>query len=261
MKRRTLLAGTAATGLVGLSGCLSTVLGTVTSLESTPAAVSQSALESSDYESVGIEEIVTEEDVDVAGQSDVIEVTSYLTEYEKQVGIDAIAEQPTATFSILSTPKIDIAGRTFNPVAEMSPRELVELIADNYDEIENIESDGEETITVLGQSVTKSRFVADASFGGFPLELDIHVTEAVERDADLLVPIGVYPTQLRSFEAETVRELAEAVSDEPAAESAASTTERNGSESDDADNETTSAENGSSNQSDDELLGSVADLA
>ena len=240
MKRRTLLAGTATAGVVGLSGCLSGVLGSVTSLESTPATVSQSALGETGYEQVGVDELVNEEEVDAAGLSDTIVVTSHITEYEKSVGIDGIAEQGTASFSVLSTPKIEIAGRTFNPVAEMSNRELIELIADNYDEIDNVEREDSETVTVLEQSVTKAQFVAEASLDGFPVDLNLHLTEAVERDDDLLVMIGVYPRLLQSEEAPNVRLLTEEVTDEAAAvdeESDDETADDEGSESTDDDSE------------------------
>lgn len=216
MKRRTLLAGTAAAGLAGLSGCIGPLLRTVTSLESTPGAIRRDALDETDYEQVGIEEIVTEREVGAAGYAETITVTSHLTNYEKQVGIEAIAEQPTATIALFSTPKLEVAGRTLNPVADMSTREIVELVGDNYDNIDNIEEDAEETVTILDQSVTKTRFVADATFAGFDIELDLHVTEAVSRGSDLIVVLGVYPRRLRAAEAETVRELTEAVSDEPA---------------------------------------------
>lgn len=241
MKRRTLLAGTATAGVVGLSGCLSGVLGSVTSLESTPATVSQSALGETGYEQVGVDELVNEEEVDAAGLSDTIVVTSHITEYEKSVGIDGIAEQGTASFSVLSTPKIEIAGRTFNPVAEMSNRELIELIADNYDEIDNVEREDSETVTVLEQSVTKAQFVAEASLDGFPVDLNLHLTEAVERDDDLLVMIGVYPRLLQSEEAPNVRLLTEEVTDEAATVDEESdddeTADDEGSESTDDDSE------------------------
>jgi len=214
MNRRSLLAGTAAAGVVALSGCLSSALSATTSLESTPASIDQAVLDATGYQLVGTDEIVNEEDVDVAGFSDTIVVTSHLAEYEKALEVDEFVEQPTAMFTILSTPKISIAGRTFNPVAEMSSQELVELIADNYDEIADLEYETDEVVTILDQSVDKARFTADASFSGIPLELNIHVTEAVERDDDLLVTIGVYPRLLQSEEEPNVRDLAEAVSDE-----------------------------------------------
>ena len=244
MNRRSLLAGTAAVGAVALSGCLSSALNSVTSLESTPASVDQSVLDTTGYQLVGTDEIVTEEEIEAPGISDTIVVTSHLTEYEKSVGVEGFTEQPTAMFSILSTPQIEIAGRTFNPVADMSSGELVDLIADNYDEIDNLEHEADETVTILEQSVEKARFVADARFGGLPIELNIHVTEAAERDDDLLVAIGVYPRLLQSEEESNIRELVEAVSDE-AAESA------NG-DADDGDEETDASEGDEDEQEDGE---------
>lgn len=247
MKRRELLTGTAAVGIVGLSGCLSGILGTVTSLESTPAGVSQSALASTGYEAVGIEEIVTEETVEIAGQSETIAVTSYLSQYEKQVGIEGIAETATATFAVLSTPQLDVAGQTLNPVGEMSSRELVELIADSYDNLSGIEADGEQMVTILDQSVTQTRFVAEARFAGLPLDLDIHVTEAVERGEDLLVTVGVYPRQFRSIEASNTRELSESVIAEAdtASEAGDSESTENPAENETADSENESTGNDS----------------
>jgi len=268
MNRRSLLAGTAAAGVIALSGCLSSTLNSVTSMESTPASVDQSVLDATGYELVGTEEIVNEEDVDVAGISDTIVVTSHLTEYEKPVGLEGFAEQPTAMFSILSTPKISIAGRTFNPVAEMSSAELVELIADNYDEIDNLEHETDETVTILEQSVDKARFAADASFDGLPIELNIHVTEAAERNDDLLVAIGVYPRLLQSEEEPNIRELTEAVTDEAAdaddADERADDSEGTDDSEDADDSETDSTDDGDEtngdNETEDDENGDLLDL-
>lgn len=247
MNRRALLAGTAAAGVLSVSGCLSGVLGTVTSLESTPAGVSESALDSTGYEAVGIQEIVTEETVEAAGQSETISVTSYLTRYDKRVGIEGVAEQPTAIFAVLSTPQLEVAGETFNPVGEMSGREVADLLADNYDDISSIEPAGDETITILDQSTTKSRFTADASFLGFPLELDVHVTEAVERDDDFLVSLGVYPRLARAIEGENARTLAESITSEPTTAEAANESTDNTTEA--SEHESTS-DRSDSNESD-----------
>lgn len=253
MKRRSLLAGTAAAGIVGLSGCLSTVLGGLTSLESTPAGVRQSALESTGYESTGVEAIVTEEEVNVAGQSEVIAVTSYLTEYEKTIGIEAIAEQAVATFAILSTPKLDVFGQTLNPVEEMSPRELVDLIADNYDNLSGIEHDTDKTVTVLEQSIIQSRFTAQASLSGVPIDLNLHVTEAVERGEDLLVTVGVYPRQFQTAEAANIRELAESVRAdvEPDTESTNESSDTDSTQSESTGNESDSDTDSTENESSD----------
>lgn len=217
MKRRSLLAGGTAVGVIGLSGCLSTAVDRFASLESTPAGVDPSVVDTTGYQLVGIEAIVTEEEIGAVGISDTIVFTSYLTEYEKSVGVGSITEQATALFSVLATPKVELAGRTFNPVDEMSSQVFATMIADNYDSIAALEHEADEMVTILGQSVEKSRFTADAGFAGLSVTLNIHVTEAVERGEDLLVAIGVYPRLLQSQEASTVRELTEAISDEPVA--------------------------------------------
>lgn len=221
MDRRQLVSGIAVASVIGLSGCLNAALKTVTSVKSTPAAVSQSTLESTGYEDVGIEEFVVEKDV--VGQYQQVVVTNHLTDYEKQVGIDDIVEGATASFSILSTPKLEVVGRTLNPVDEMSNQEIVDRIGDNYDRIENIQHDADETVTVLGQSVTKSRFVADARLAGVSLQLDIHLTESIERNGDFLIAVGVYPRGLRIIEANTIADLTEGITPEPASSSSHAT--------------------------------------
>jgi len=240
MKRRALLAGTAAASIVGVSGCLSGVLGTVTSLESAPAGVSGSALDSTGYEAVGIEKIVTEETADAPGQSETISVTSYLTRYDKRVGIDGVGEQPTAIFAVLSTPQLEVAGETFNPVGEMPAREVADLLADNYDNIGSIQPDNEETITILDQSTLKSRFTAEADFFGFPLKLDVHVTEAVQRGEDFLVSLGVYPRLVRAIEGENARALAESITPEPTTAEAANESEPTSESNDESTSDDTS---------------------
>jgi len=217
MKRRSLLAGSATVGVVGLSGCLYSAIDSLASLESTPAGVDQSVVDTTDYQLGDVEEIVTDKEIGAAGVSDTIVLISHLTKYEKSVGVGGITEQPTALFSVLATPKVEIAGQTFNPVDEMSSQVLAEMIADDYDSIDDLEYETDETVTILGQSVEKTQFTAAAGFAGLSLTLNVHITEAVERGEDLLVAIGVYPRLLQSQESSTVGQLTEAISDEPAA--------------------------------------------
>ena len=216
MNRRSLLAGAAAAGTVGLAGCLGGLLST-TSRESTPAGVSESVLAATEYELAGIERRTTEQTVEFAGQSETVTVTSYLTTYERRVGIEGVAEAATATFAVFSTPKIAVFGQPLNPVAEQSTRDLVGLVEREYDSIDNIDHEADTTVTVLDQQVTKSRFAATTNVGGFPIDLDIHVTEAVDRDSDLVVTFAAYPRSFREIEADNVTALAESVTADPPA--------------------------------------------
>jgi len=216
MNRRSLLAGAAAAGTVGLAGCLGGLLST-TSRESTPAGVSESVLAATEYELVGIERRTTEQTVEFAGQSETVTVTSYLTTYERRVGIEGVAEAATATFTVFSTPKIAVFGQPLNPVAEQSTRDLVGLVEREYDSIDDADHEADTTVTILDQQATKSRFAATTNVGGFPIDLDIHLTEAVDRDSDLVVTFAAYPRSFREVEADNVTALAESVTADPPA--------------------------------------------
>ncbi|WP_049923085.1 DUF6517 family protein [Halopiger djelfimassiliensis] len=267
MKRRTLLGGLGAAGLASLSGCLGLV--GMAEHESIPADVDPAARDETGYERTNVEPIVVERDVGVGPVSETVVVTNHMTELEKAVDMGPLGRQRGAVFTVLSTPKVDLLGQNFNPVEEMSDTELVELVANNYDDIGNIDFEEKETVTILEQETTRSRFTADAKFNGTSVDVDLHVTEAVETDDDLLVTIGVYPRHLRTREEANVLTLMEGVvptvdgdgsSDDSGAESAdedgsdgsddGSDTEDT-SESDGESEDTSDGDDGSTNSSDD----------
>ena len=258
MKRRTLLVGTGTTGILGLSGCLGLLPGDLTSFEAQPADVSQSVLSDTEYQDGGVDEIVNEETFEAAGQSETVVVTSYLSEYTKSIDLGPLGEHESAMFAVLATPKVEILGQTFNPVGEMSTEELVDLIAENYDELGDIEFEEDTTTTILTQTVTESLFVAEASIDGQPVDLSLHVTEAAERGDDFVVTIGAYPQQLESEEQSNIRSLIEAVTpaDDAADEDGESDDSDNGSDESDTDADDEASDDGGNadggDESDDE---------
>ncbi|OVE86090.1 DUF6517 family protein [Natronolimnobius baerhuensis] len=209
MDRRTLLAGVGAGGLASLAGCLGAV--GMAEHSAAPAGVEQAVREETGYEQVAVEDLTIEESVGVSGVSETVVAENYLTDHEKAVEIAPLGRQRAAQFTVLTTPKIGFLGMEFNPVEEMNAQELVELIADNYDEIGDISADGSDSITILEQSTTRSRFTATAQFDGADINVDVHVTEAVEAGDDLVVTIGVYPQDLRQREEDNVIDLIEHV--------------------------------------------------
>ncbi|EMA40044.1 DUF6517 family protein [Halobiforma nitratireducens] len=209
MKRRTFVAGAGITSLTALSGCLGLV--GMDEHTASPAGVASEAREETGYERAAVGPVVLEESVDVGPYAETITVTNYLTEHEKSVDVGPLVEQQAAVFMVLSTPQISVAGQQFNPVEELSATELVDLLEDNYDDIGDVTFESEESITVLGEPTTVSRFAADAEFDGIDLEVDLHVTEAVPSGGDLIVTIAVYPRELRAREEAYVHRLAESV--------------------------------------------------
>ncbi|WP_049925713.1 DUF6517 family protein [Halopiger goleimassiliensis] len=259
MKRRTMLGGLGAVGLAGVAGCLG-ALG-LDKHESTPGGVDPGVLEETGYERSGVEELAIEETFELGPYSEEIVVRNYLTEYDKSVGLEPVADQRAAVFVVLTTPKVDVLGQNFNPVEEMDAAELVELVASNYDDMGNVSSDGEETITILGQETTRAQFTAEASFSGTNVDVHLHVSEAVETEDDLVVTIGVYPEELAFREEEHVRQLMGGVTPDLEGEAADGDAGGDGSDesADDGTADDSDAENGDSDASDDGDDGSDSD--
>ena len=211
MNRRTVLAGVGSIGLLSIAGCLDTV----GLAEHTSAAIGVESDTRSEtgYDQTGVEELTIEEEVGV-GYTEEIVVRNHLTEHEKSIDMGPLGDQRGAVFIVLTTPQISIAGRQVNPVEDKSTDELVELVADNYDGIANVDHDSDEEITVLEESTTVSTFSADAEFSGQDVEVNLHVTEAVATEDDLVVCIGVYPQDLESRERENVLDLIRAISED-----------------------------------------------
>ncbi|MBZ6493548.1 DUF6517 family protein [Natrinema longum] len=255
MKRRSVLAGAGVGTIASLSGCLG-LLG-MDEHESSPAGVEGGAREETGYEQVAIEELPVDRDVGVGPVSETVSVVNYMTTHEKAVDIAPLEQrQRAAAFNVVTSPQVSVLGQELNPLEEMSTGELVDLVRNNYDGIENISRDEDAEITVLGQSTTRTRFTADAEFDGHSMDVDVHVTEAVDADDDLLVTIGVYPQQLRPQEEADIVSLVEAAT--TGVDEAASTdgSGSDGSETESGDAETDSDdESGANETGDDGILG------
>ena len=245
MNRRQVLAGAGAFGLVSLSGCLG--LAGLDDHEATPAGVDADTREGTGYEPVGIDDITIEESVGAGPIEESVRVVNYLTEHEKSVDMGPLGDQRGAVFLVLTTPKIGIPNYQFNPVEDMSTRELVDLVEDNYDEIDDIEHQGDDSVTILDQEITASRFSASAQFDGENIDVYLHVSQAVETDDDLLVTIGVYPQQVEFEEADNVEALMRGVVEE-VAESEVGGDDERGDEPDDDDGDSEESDEGDSSE-------------
>ncbi|MFA9415235.1 DUF6517 family protein [Natrinema sp. HArc-T2] len=233
MNRRTVLAGLGAVGLAGLSGCLGLV--GLDEHKSSPAGVEAAVREETGYEQTGIEPLSVEREV--GPTNEIVTVTNYMTTHEKAVDMGQLGRQRGAVFNVLTTPQVSILGRELNPIEEMSTQELVDLVRQNYDGIANIEHKDDTDVTILDQSTTQSRFTADAEFDGHDLPVNVHITEAVEADTDLLVTIGVYPEYVQRLEEPNVTSLTEAVTtavDEDASSDGSNSTTSNNESSTDS---------------------------
>lgn len=196
MNRREVLASVGAVVAAGTAGCLGVITGQEPAeFEATPPALEETALEETGYESAGVEEVVVEREVEAAGQSREVVVTNYQARYEKTIDMGPLGEQRGAVFTALTTPQVDALGQEFNPVADMSTRDLAQQVQQQYEGMEDIEHQEDGEVTIQGSTTTQSTFTANATFAGSTVDVYLLVTEAVELGEDFVVTVGAYPQQ------------------------------------------------------------------
>lgn len=211
MHRRTALTAIGTVGLSGLAGCLSFVRGEEPlEVAAGSVRVPDDVREEVGYEFVGRDDVTLDREFEVAGQSREVIVTNTQAEYEKALDLEPVGSTEAAVFTGLATPSVSVLGREFNPVDEMSTRELAEMVQDQYDEIEDISHVEDETVDINGESTTVSIYTAEATLLGDLLDIYLHVSEAVDFDDDLVIAVGAYP-EIIPEEADNIRTLMNAL--------------------------------------------------
>lgn len=198
MRRREVLAGVGGIAAFGGAGCLGVV--GLDEHEATPAGVEASVRRETGYEQTNVEELVVERTFEIGGVSQQIRVTNYLTEHEKGIDLGPLGSIRAASFVLLTSPQISIAGQELNPIADMSSEELIGMLESDFEGISNAEHVADETVSLLGQETTESLFEAEVTVEGATFDVNIHLTESVETASDHLITIGVYPVQIQRTE-------------------------------------------------------------
>lgn len=193
------------------AGCLGVITGSEPAeFEANPPTVDDAALAETEYEPAGIEEIVVERAVEAGGQSRDVVVTNYVAQYEKTIDLGPLGELRAALFTALTTPQVSVLGQEFNPIAEMSTRELAQRVQGQYEGIEDVQHQEDSDVTINDQTTTQSKFTAQATLNGQTVDIILHISEAVELGEDLVVTVGAYPEQTPGEE-QNVLALMEAV--------------------------------------------------
>lgn len=194
-RRGLIAAGGATVVALATAGCLDWLDEGLT-FEASPATVPAATLETTGYEHVETRAVEMARTFEAGGESQDVTTVNQVAEYEKRVDLP-IGSRRAAVFAALATPQVEVLGETFNPVGDMSTRELAELLQEQYDAFDDLEHADDATVTVLGAETTRSRFVGEARLdAGVRLDLDVHLTEAVASGDDFVVCIGAYPSVL-----------------------------------------------------------------
>lgn len=196
VKRRTLLRGSVIAGIPLMGGCIGFLAGAEPlEFSATRATVAPQALDETGYSKNSVESDTITRTVSAAGQAREVRVTNWIAEYGRTVDLGPVGEQDLGIFAVVATPKVEVLGRTFNPVADMSTRELLQQIQSEYQKLEIGERVGSRDTTVLGDDVAVDRFKGAATFEDLEVELFIRVT-TVDHGDDFVIPIGIYPQRL-----------------------------------------------------------------
>ena len=207
--RRRALAGGGALGLASLAGC--TALDVVTGDEPAEftagtATVSDETLTETGYELNEITSETVPQEFEVAGSTQEVRVTNRVAEYDRAVELFGERYQ-AAVFAALATPRVEVLGQAFNPIADLDDEERAELILNRYDDVDDLERGSEYTTSMLGTDVDVVVYTAEGEIAGTGLDVDIelHVGAPVEAGDDFVLPLAAYPEGFG--DGETVRTM------------------------------------------------------
>lgn len=195
MNRRTTLGVALFALLVATSGCVDLVMGNTPTFESDEANVSDDALEESGYQqSASTTENVTR-DVSAAGQERTVRVTNHVTQYNRSMSLGPFGDQELGRFVVFTTPAVEMAGQTMSPVQDWDERRILEEVAGEYAELNDISHEENRTMTILGEERSVKVFSGTTTIQDNDVDVNIHVTKFRHGD-DFVVGIGVHPQQL-----------------------------------------------------------------
>ena len=167
--------------------------------EARPASVDEATLSETGYERTLQENQTVSRNFTVAGQTRQVEVTNHLSQYDRSVNLGPLGELRASVFATFTSPEVEIATRSFNPISEMSNRELLSRFSSEYEGLSVGEQVENRTHTVLGTETGVEKYEGTADLGGQQVDVYIHVT-TVQHEGDYVVALGIYPQQLSGEE-------------------------------------------------------------
>lgn len=196
MNRTTSVALVVLAVLVATTGCLQFVTGGTATFAASQASVSDGALDETGYELANATTDNVSRTFEVAGQERDVRVTNHVVRYDRNVSVDPLGERDLARFVLLSTPAVEVAGQTFNPVGDWSERRLVNELASQYSGLSDVSHEDNRTVRALGSERTVETFTAGATVAG-EREIDVRLHVAKFRHGDdFVVALGVHPERL-----------------------------------------------------------------
>jgi hypothetical protein len=165
------------------------------SFEASPATVDGAALEETDYQQYRADSDNVTREFSAAGQTREVTVTNQVRGYNRSLPLGPLGEQDLGRFIAVSSPAVEVAGETFNPIGDWSNRRLVSELADSYEGLDDTEFEGNRTVTARGDARTVSTFTGTSTVAGQEVDVRVHVTKFRHGD-DFVIALAVHPEEI-----------------------------------------------------------------
>ncbi|MBB6646490.1 DUF6517 family protein [Halobellus ruber] len=193
------------------SGCIGFLTGSEPlEFSAEPAAASGSTATDAGYEYNGTRELTLNRTFEVGSQERRVIATNRIADYRKSMELGPLGEAEVGVFNVVTTPAVEVAGQTLNPIGSYSNARLVEFVQQQYSGLGDIRRVSERNITVQGTETAVTKFSATATIQGQEVDVFIHVIKYRNGD-DFVVAIGVYPQQLEGSEESNVLSMMRAL--------------------------------------------------
>jgi hypothetical protein len=144
------------------------------------------------------DELSIEETVEFGGQSRTVTANSPTRTYQRLIELGGI-ELEGGLFAVASLPTVAVAGRTFNPISDLSHTELLTRfgseLGGQYGSLENAEFEGEFQEPILEQETTVSKFLTTTTLQQQEVDTSLYVA-TIDHDEDLIVSVSGHPQLL-----------------------------------------------------------------
>lgn len=159
-----------------------------------PATASEATLAERGYDSAESGERVVRENVSIAGLDRTIVTTNHLHRYERTLDVQNETVDG-AVFALVSTPAIEVAGSSLNPLAGASHEQILDEFSDELPEelggLDDIERVNRREGVLRGKRTTISQFVTTVEEDE-PLDVYLYVAR-IRSGSDVLIAVGGHP--------------------------------------------------------------------
>ena len=140
-----------------------------------------------------------------AGQE--VTVTNTVTEYRKEVQLSLLGgSADVGVFAAFTSPQVEIAGRSFNPISDMDTEQLAERFQSRFDSMDGLGQESSEQVDVLGAARTVTKFSATVTVEGNQVPVFLLIAN-FSHESDVVVPMGIFPQERQDEEGPNVRQL------------------------------------------------------